>query len=399
MRLAAINTTASPFHAPASLMLDVVRGFVDASEGNRAMVLYGRGTHEPMPGVAFERTSSQQSVVNHYLWSRTMDRQGLMSRRATVQMVERLKEFRPDIVHLHNLHGHYLHYPTLFSALERLDIPVVITLHDLWLLTGRCCFPDECQRWTHTCRHCPDRSKYPSTLLSHCTINHLLKSDCVNHLPNVTLVVPSEWAVRHVRQSRLNLCPSIVIPNGVNQDIFRHLNSVAKTDGITTILAVANKWEARKRPDIIIGIAERLKDNERLVIAGDTKGQFPSDLKNSTYISTIRNYDDLVRLYNEADCTISASTNETYGMTIAESMACRVPVIVPAKSAMAEYVKCTDGITVASPTADDFIHAIRDDMGERQNFSPKAPYDRQDAVNRYMELFNRLIDESRCCAN
>lgn len=234
MRLAAINTTASPFHAPASLMLDVVRGFVDASEGNRAMVLYGRGTHEPMPGVTFERTSSQQSVVNHYLWSRTMDRQGLMSRRATVQMVEHLKEFRPDIVHLHNLHGHYLHYPTLFSALERLDIPVVITLHDLWLLTGRCCFPDECQRWTQTCRHCPDRSKYPSTLLSHCKINHLLRSDCVNHLPNVTLVAPSEWAVHHVRQSRLNLCPSIVIPNGVNQDIFRHLDPVAKTDGITT---------------------------------------------------------------------------------------------------------------------------------------------------------------------
>lgn len=202
-----------------------------------------------------------------------------------------------------------------------------------------------------------------------------------------------------MRQSGLNLCPSIVIPNGVNQDIFRHLNSVAKTDGITTILAVANKWEARKRPDIIIGIAERLKDNERLVIAGDTKGQFPSDLKNSTYIPTIRNYDDLVRLYNEADCTISASTNETYGMTIAESMACRVPVIVPAKSAMAEYVKCTDGIIVASPTADDFIHAIRYDMGVHRDFSPKAPYDRQDAVNRYMELFNRLIDESRCCAN
>lgn len=394
MRLAAINTTASPFHAPASLMLDVVRGFVDAAEDNRAMVLYGRGDHDPIPGVMFDRPCSRQSVINHYLWSRTLDREGLMSRRATTHMVEYLKEFRPDIIHLHNLHGHYLHYPTLFSGLERMDVPVVITLHDLWLLTGRCCFPDTCQLWKQRCRHCPDRSKYPPTLVSHCKINHLLKSDCVNHLPEVTLVAPSQWCARHVRESNLRLCPTVVIPNGVDPIIFHQTATAEKgSESSTVILAVANKWEARKRPDIIAGIAERLNDNERLIILGDTNGM-PTGLKNSTYIPNITDYEELVRLYNSADCTISASTNETYGMTIAESMACGVPVIVPTESAMAEYVTSTDGITVAQPTADAFIKAIRNISGNHDKLSPHAPYRRQDAVSEYIRLFDTLVKES-----
>ena len=394
MRLAAINTTASPFHAPASLMLDVVRGFVDASGDNRAMVLYGRGIHQSIPGVVFHKTGNQLSVINHYLWSRTLDRQGLMSRRATAQMIEYLKEFRPDIIHLHNLHGHYLHYPSLLTALERLAAPVVITLHDKWLMTGRCCFSDKCVKWQQSCSHCPNKSYYPPTLLSHSKINHLLKSDCINRLPDVTLVAPSQWAFRHSRESLLRLCPAVTIPNGVRQDVFKPLadKSANKSVGTTTILAIANKWEARKRPDIIRGIAELLTDNEHLLIVGDTDGLL-SRLNNTTYIPSVADYGTLVDIYHRSDWTLSASTNETYGMTIAESMSCGTPVIVPSDSAMAEYVSPSDGYVIDRPTPEVFINAIRNAVSNRNRLSPKSPYSRSEAVKKYLDLFAALTND------
>lgn len=391
MRLAAINTTASPFHAPASLMLDVANGFAAMSDDNRAMVLYGRGTHAEAPGVEFHKTGNDVSVIHHYLWSRTLDSEGLVSRRATAHIVEHLKAFHPDIVHLHNLHGHYLHYPTLFSWLEKTDVPVVITLHDLWLLSGRCCFPGNCAKWKHGCKSCEYKDSYPPTIVSRSKINHLLKSDCVNRLPNVTLVAPSEWVNSRVKESKLRLCPTVIIPNGVREDIFRHQDKSEVTNSdITNILAVANKWEARKRPEVIRELAGRLDDNEHLIIVGESKGLF-TGLKNTTCVGPVTDFDKLVSLYNNADCTISLSTDETYGMTIAESMACGVPVIVPSASAMASYVRASDGLTVATPDAESYIKAIRRLMDSRNKFSPRAPSLRSESVSRYLNLFSTLI--------
>ena len=371
-------------------MLDVARECIEASADNSVMIFYGRGEHTSLLGITFKRIGNDASVINHYLWSRTLDREGLMSRRATAQLVESLRIFKPDIVHIHNLHGHYLHYPTLFGFLEKLDIPVVMTLHDLWPLTGSCCFPDKCNKWEQSCRHCPDRSLYPATLLSNSRINKLLKTDCINRLPNVTLVTPSKWAARRVARSSLRLCPTITIPNGVNDDVFKTIstNEPGESDA-TTILAVANKWEARKRPDILCDIAHLLNDSERLVIVGDF-GKKPPLLPHTKFLHNIMDYETLVEVYNNADYTISASINETYGMTIAESMACGTPVIVPEHSAMAEYVTKSDGVIIPSVNPSEYIDAIRQPQA---TFTPHAPLSRKEAAGRYMDLFTSLINE------
>ena len=51
----------------------------------------------------------------------------------------------PDVVHCHNLHGGYFDLRAL-PWLSR-KAPVVITLHDAWLLSGHCSHSFECERW------------------------------------------------------------------------------------------------------------------------------------------------------------------------------------------------------------------------------------------------------------
>ena len=61
---------------------------------------------------------------------------------------------KPDIVHCHNLHGEYFD----LHALEWLSarVPVVITMHDAWLLSGHCVHSLGCGRWETGCGKCPD---------------------------------------------------------------------------------------------------------------------------------------------------------------------------------------------------------------------------------------------------
>ena len=76
---------------------------------------------------------------------------------------------RPDVVHCHNLHGFYdwnLMRAGYFDlrALPWLcrQVPVVLTLHDAWLLSGHWRTSFDCPRWRTGCGECPDLSIYPA---------------------------------------------------------------------------------------------------------------------------------------------------------------------------------------------------------------------------------------------
>lgn len=74
----------------------------------------------------------------HALGTRLFDKHGLYSSFATRRLLRHIEKIRPDIVHLHNIHGYYLNYQILFSFLEEIHIPIVWTLHDCWPFTGHC---------------------------------------------------------------------------------------------------------------------------------------------------------------------------------------------------------------------------------------------------------------------
>src|SRR3990172_5206778 len=69
---------------------------------------------------------------------------------------------QPAILHLHNLHG-----PKLYFDLRALpwlcrQFPVVMTLHDAWLVSGHCAHSLGCERWRAGCGLCPDLTIPPA---------------------------------------------------------------------------------------------------------------------------------------------------------------------------------------------------------------------------------------------
>ena len=60
---------------------------------------------------------------------------------------------RVDVVHLHQMNGSYLNLWSL--PLIAWKAPLVMTLHDMWLLTGDCDHSESCVRWQKSCGGCP----------------------------------------------------------------------------------------------------------------------------------------------------------------------------------------------------------------------------------------------------
>jgi hypothetical protein len=69
-------------------------------------VLYASGKSEYPLGI---RYMTDKEVKWQALRSRILGNYGFNSRRATKRLLRELDRIQPDIVHLHNLHGHNVH--------------------------------------------------------------------------------------------------------------------------------------------------------------------------------------------------------------------------------------------------------------------------------------------------
>ena len=121
-------------------------------DGGECRIGYGvPGISADSEPFAFQIGTKAERKV-HAVIRKLFDAEGYGSWFATRKLLRELDEFRPDLIHFHNLHGCYLHLPSLFRWIEKKAVPVVWTLHDCWPFTGHCAYFDyaACERWKTT---------------------------------------------------------------------------------------------------------------------------------------------------------------------------------------------------------------------------------------------------------
>lgn len=139
-------------------------GLFAISQGWESYIAFGREARDSKSHLI--KIGSSLEVYTHAIATRFFDLHGLMSKWATKRFLKKLDVLKPDVVHIHNLHGYYVNFPMLFKYLKAHDIPTVITMHDFWLMTGHCSsIKNICDKWKTGCNHCPMLSQYPSSML------------------------------------------------------------------------------------------------------------------------------------------------------------------------------------------------------------------------------------------
>ena len=130
------------------------------------------------------------------LKTRVLGKHGFYNQGVTKNLIKWIVNLKPDIIHLHNLHNHYINIELLFDYIKKSNIPVVWTLHDCWSFTGWCVHFENvgCDKWKSGCHHCPSLKDYPFTwFFDRSKEIYRDKIRIFKGVKNLTIVTPSQW--------------------------------------------------------------------------------------------------------------------------------------------------------------------------------------------------------------
>ena len=314
--------------------------------GHQAFVAYGHANAQRIdPNKTYKIIGSFGYYWNNAI-SKLLGFTGAGCIISTRRLIHYIKKTKPDIIHLHNLHGYYVNVYKLFKFLSKMDTPVIWTLHDCWGFTGNCSHYSYvgCDKWTKSCKGCPNIHVYPYSMLFQFT-HTMFRLKRKNILKNQRLILttPSFWLKNQLESSFLAKYSCHVVHNGVDTNLF----AIKKTDfkkrmnieNKRMILGVANAWNDKKGFNDFIRLSDLLPSEYVIVLVGLDQNQLTSLHAKIIGIKRTQNLDELVDIYNAADVFFNPSYEETFGMVTIEALLCGTPVVVYNKTAVPEVVQ------------------------------------------------------------
>lgn len=328
---------------------------------------------------------------------------GYYSWLATYRLVNKIKKTKPDIIHLHNIHGWYLNWPMLFGYLKQCGIPVVWTLHDCWAFTGHCphFMAIGCDKWKICCFDCPLYKEYPGCFFDDSKNQYTLKKQCFTCIPDLTVVTPSKWLADLVKQSYLKEYNTVVINNGVDTSKFKPTPSKFREkyhlEHQIIVLGVAFDWSPRKGIDDFVKLAKELSEEYTIVLVGisaTVKQKLP---KNIITIECTQNQEELAEIYTVADLFVNPTREDNFPTVNLEALACGTPVITYQTGGSPESITDKCGKVVPYGDYEALKQAVielkdaKHYMGEQCIHRAKG-YRKEDKYKEYIDLYNKIVE-------
>lgn len=319
---------------------------------------------------------------------------------------------KPLILHLHNLHGGYFDPRALVSFSS--EIPVMLTLHDAWLLSGNCAHSFGCERWKTGCGECPDISIYPGLKVDSTHLNWQRRKAIFEH-SKLYIATPCQWLLDKVNESMLlpAMLEGRVIYNGVDTSIFSPGDKLlARKDlGLPInepiFLFVANGIKKNPFKDyttlrkVIELLGQQSQDPLNFIALGEDGEKEQVGRVMIHYIPRTMDTSLVAQYYRASDLYMHVAKAETFPNTILEAMACGVPVIASNVGGIPEQVD--DGVTgllVQAQNAELIVQsansllkdpALRKKMGIAAIQKVQDRFTLKHQVEKYLHWYNEIL--------
>ncbi len=372
---------------------------VAAERGFETTIVHGARYLNKSQFSDIQTTTKLQEKLNG-VRSLLFDAHGLGLKNATKSLIAKLEEIKPDIVHLHNIHGYYLNYQVLFDYLAKSGVPVVWTLHDCWSITGHCAQFENynCDKWKTQCHDCQYLMDwYPKSIIDRSKRNYELKKQCFTSVKNMTIVPVSHWLEDVVKQSFLSKYPIKVINNGVDLTAFRPIEASGEISNKFTILGVASNWDDDKGVKEFVKLSKNADYQVIMVgVKDDLKQKLP---KNITAISRTNSQDELAEYYSRADVFVNPTYKDTFPTVNLEALACGTPVVTYKTGGSPESVTEETGIVVEKGSYDQLVEAVETIHKNGKHCYSAACreraekfYNKDDRYKDYIDLYENILD-------
>lgn len=298
-----------------------------------AGVCYGRGPLIRDDNIY--KFSINSETYSHALLTRITGLTGIYSPISTQRLLKFIKEFNPDVVHIHELHGYFVNIAPLINYLKKNNIKTVWTFHCEFMYTGKCGHANDCDKWKTGCENCPQVRDYPASWYFDFTRKMFNdKKKMLSDFENLIIVTPSKWLANRVQQSFLKDKEIQIIYNGIDTEKvfyprkFKHLKEKHKITDEKIILAVgSNLMTEAKGGKWVLKLAKKFKNEKvKFILIGieDLTQKFD---ENIIALGNTTNQIELAEYYSMADLTILTSEKETFSLVCAESLACGTPIL------------------------------------------------------------------------
>ena len=308
----------------------------------------------------------------------------------------------PSIVHCHNLHGDYFDLRVLPWLSHK--VPVVVSMHDAWLLSGHCAHSFDCERWRTGCGECPDLTIYPA-IRRDATARNWQRKKRIFAKSQLYVTTPCEWLMNKVKASMM--APAVresrIIPYGIDTSIFRPAEKIAARAELglpeksRIVLFAAHRirtniWKDYETMRAAVGrVASELKDRSLTFVAlGEDAPAEQLGTAEIRFYPFRRDASDVARFYQAADVYLHGARIDTFPNAVLEALACGTPVVATAVGGIPEQIN--EGRTgFLVPPADveamamRIVQALDDDTNQRMSVAAAEDALKRFALERYVE--------------
>ena len=321
-------------------------------------------------------------------------------------IVDKINEINPDIVHLHWITGGMMQ----IEDIALIKAPIVWSLHDMWAFTGGCHYDEECNGYEKECGNCKILGSIKEKDLSR-KIWHR-KEKTFTKKPNMTIVGLSKWLTQCAKNSRLFKNMKVVnLPNPIDTNIFkpfskdsaRELLCLPKNKKLVLFGAMSATTDSRKGFKELSESLCKLDDkNIELVVFGSSEPKNPPNFGFKThYLGHLHDDASLVTLYSAVDVMVVPSLQENLSNAIMESLACGTPVVafnVGGNSDMVEHLH--NGYLAKPFDTDDLRRGIDwvlntpnyDELCKNAREKVLREFDSKIVAKKYIELYKKVLD-------
>lgn len=377
------------------------------SQGHECRICYGANDNINRNG--YIRICSEiERRINAAISKISGVRHGLFTPFSFYRFKKIVKEWNPDIVHLHCPNGYIIDIFKTLTFLAQSNIKTVITNHAEFFYTGGCGHAFECKKWQTGCYNCSQLQSKIGLDVAKFEWTQFKKTFDLFEEGNLIVTSVSPWVLkRSIQSPALGRFRNFTVLNGINTEIFRIkpisdrlATKLPKRKPIALHVSAefTNEKTSIKGGFWIRELAKKLPEIN-FVVACTFKGLIV-DLPSNVYIwGRTSNQEELSELYNIADVTILTSKRETFSMIVAESLCCGTPVVGfkaggPESIAISDYTSFVqygdlDGLSIKlqENLKRNKKHEIKDNV-----FLPIQLYSKESMSTTYLELYKKLMN-------
>ena len=277
------------------------------------------------------------------------------------------------------LHFHWI--PGVISVSRIVDLakvgyPVVVTLHDYWIMSGGCHFRNGCLEVQNGCASCPQ-----ARLVFHSRIarSKKMKEVLTSFGASVQFIAPSQW----MADEALLAVPSLgarlhVVPNALDLENFwpavegsaRIKSRAAASSRFTVGFAAIDINEKRKGLKDLLACIEALRHEADFDVGLRTcgGGQPQANFRWWNHIGSLSDRAELRRFYHECDLIVVPSLEDNLPTVAIEAGLCGIPALVSSRTGLRAVLDNVEG-GLAFETTGDLKEKLKLLIENRENLS------------------------------